>query len=251
MLAALASRYRDVPSYLRLERQIEVAGLALGALALLLLGLVVLSSLRSTQVERITPSADAIAVASAFRDESVDARGSFEIRSRPIFWRSRRPERPLSAEELAAAAQDSAADLKPLKFKVAGVFGAGSNDAGFIAVMKDEVRRIRLGESIEGWTVERIEPTTIELAGGGETRLVSMERRPVVAPDRVRGAGTQQAAASAASNTSRNEGATTGAPAPAGGAPADARSTEPPRLSLGGAPPGRAPQQNRDRNQSR
>ncbi|MEM1190632.1 MAG: hypothetical protein AAGI72_19015 [Pseudomonadota bacterium] len=250
MLATLTHRYRDVSSHLRLERQIEVVGLALGALALMILGLVMLSSLRASQVERITPSADAIAVAPAFEDENVDARGSFEIRARPIFWRSRRPERPLTAEELAAANEESAADLKPLKFKVAGVFGAGGSDAGFIAVMKDEVRRVRLGESIEGWTVERIEPTTVALAGGGETRLVSMERRPVVAADRVRGAGPRPAAASAAGTAPRPAGAAAGAPAPVG-ASAEPRATEPPRLSLGGTPPGRAPQQNRDRDQSR
>ncbi len=134
-------------------------------------------------------------------------------------------------------------DLKPLKFKVAGVFGAGSDDAGFIAIMKDEVRRIRLGESIEGWTVERIEATTVELAGGGETRVVSMERRPVVAPDRVRGA-------SAASDALPTSGVAADAPQTPG-ATTDTLSAEPPRLSLGGAPPGAVPTRSRDRDQSR
>ena len=242
MFANLAGRYRDVPAHLRLERRVEAVGLGLGALALLLLGLVVVSSLGQSQVERITPSADAIVVAPEYQAESVDAQGSLEIRARPLFWRSRRPEDPMAAE-LLAQAQQRTVELKPLKFKVAGVFGAGSDDAGFIAVTKDEVRRIRLGESIEGWTVERIEATTVELAGGGETRVVSMERRPVVAPDRVRGA-------SAASDALPTSGVAADAPQTPG-ATSDTLSAEPPSLSLGGAPPGAVPSRSRDRDQSR
>jgi hypothetical protein len=249
MLAALVSRYRDVPPHLVVERRIEVAGLGLSALALVLLGLVVISALGASQVARIAPSDDAIAVAPAFRDENVDAEASLAIRARPVFWRSRRPEEPLPADALTDAGEEKAAKLKPLKFKVAGVFGAGSEDAGFIAVSEDRVRRIRLGESIEGWTVARIEPTAVELAGGGERRVVSMERRPVVAPESVQNADALSAAARAAAaargGVEAGRGSIPDTPDP------NSVSAEPPRLSLGGSLSGGAPPSSRGSRESR
>jgi hypothetical protein len=181
MLASLADRYRDVPEHLRLERRVEMAGLGLLALLVLLLLLVLFSFLRSSSVERLPPSADSIAVADAFQEESVSSTQSLEIRARPLFWVSRRPDVAIPAEVVSASEDKATEKLKPLKFQVSGIFAAGTDEAGFIAVMKNQVRRVRLGELIDGWTVSRIGSTEVELSGAGTVRVIAMERRPVAA----------------------------------------------------------------------
>ncbi|MEE4277598.1 MAG: hypothetical protein V2I82_03930 [Halieaceae bacterium] len=195
MPASLIGRYREVPEHLRLERRVELVGLGLVALLLLLLLLVLLSLLRSSSVERLAPSADSIAVADVYSEESVSSVESLEIRARPLFWASRRPEITMVIDPAAVAAEEAASaaaqDLKPLKFQVSGIFAAGTDDAGFIAAMKEEVRRVYLGDTIEGWTVSRIGPTEVELFGAGTRRTVTMERRPISAAAGVTAAPAQ------------------------------------------------------------
>lgn len=102
---------------------------------------------------------------------------------RPLFVATRRPPPPPQA---ASAAADPLNDLRLL-----GVYG-NEQGGGVILSVDSRVRRVKLGESLNGWTLRSVKPNAVELARGDEVRSVEIRRaapEPGPAP-----AGAQPAA---------------------------------------------------------
>ncbi|MCB1679316.1 MAG: hypothetical protein KDI16_11605 [Halioglobus sp.] len=178
----LRGRYTVAADPLRSQRRIE--------LALLLLGLVLCLQLLYSgarlallsEPDAVMPAADTLTLVPVVAPAMIAARGSEEMRARPVFWESRRP---VEATVLATAVVREEVGAGPLRgVKLVGVFGAGDT-AGIIALVKDQKRRILRGEQLEGWTLESVQPKLAVLVDGGrreELALVPGEVAAVAAP---------------------------------------------------------------------
>jgi hypothetical protein len=110
-----------------------------------------------SEPEPIAPSLDLLSEGTVQNVEAVDPAFSEEIRSRPLFWASRRP---LVSEATVAGEvveEKSAAKSELDKVQLVGIFGAGDS-AGIITLVKGKKRRILVGEDIDGWTLDSVEP---------------------------------------------------------------------------------------------
>ena len=208
----LPGRYAVTTDPLRTERRIELAVLAL----LLLLGLQLLySGARFALVsmpEAVNPAADALAVREVSQAPRVTTSQSEEILARPLFWEGRRPVEdilpPADTDESAAPGQMKGVALL-------GVFGVGDS-AGIIVRIKDNKRRVMVGEEINGWELQSVQPKSVVFAADGRTRELKLRhgRLVVQQPPANKGEpGTQASAKAVPANESSED-----------------------QLSLGGAP---------------
>lgn len=158
-LVALRDRYRVAADPLRTERRIELVLLLL--VLLLCLQLVYSASrlaLKSVP-EAVVPAADTLQVKSALRPDTITAGQSNEVRSRPLFWASRR------ALEGANSPVQEVAVQEVKDIKLVGVFGGGDT-AGIIALVRGKKRRVLLGEVVDGWTLESVDADAAVLTAG-------------------------------------------------------------------------------------
>ncbi|MEZ5572073.1 MAG: hypothetical protein R3E64_08625 [Halioglobus sp.] len=82
------------------------------------------------------------------------AEQSNEIRQRPLLWPERRPME--AVVEVPESQKEKQKGLKEFKeIKLLGVFGVGDS-IGIIAKVKENTKRIHLGEEISGWTLESV-----------------------------------------------------------------------------------------------
>jgi len=109
-----------------------------------------------SEPEPIAPSLELLGDAAPPGVTSLAPASSEEIRSRPLFWSSRRPAEVGPVVEENPEDQSTAASSLD-KVQLVGIFGAGES-AGIITLVKGKKQRILLGEDIEGWTLEGVEP---------------------------------------------------------------------------------------------
>lgn len=180
---SLPDRYRVQNDPLLTERRVELAALLLTGLLLLQLVYSIARLSFLAAPEPIAPSLDILNDLGAMRVAAVDVAMREEIRNRPLFWPGRRP--------LPEGLQDSGAPnagegSKPTELdevKIVGIFGAGDS-AGIIALVKDKKRRILLGERLDGWTLEAVEPGEGVFASGARRASLTLERVGITArPD--------------------------------------------------------------------
>lgn len=172
-LAGLLSRYRVSVNPLRAERRVEMIALLLTLLLLLQLAysLVRLSFLG--QPEAIKPALEMPAKAGDRGIALVTEAASQEIRSRPLFWPSRRPAQ--ATPEDAVVEEETAAPATALdKVQLVGIFGAGDS-AGIITLVQDKKQRILLGEEISGWKLDEIAASHAVFSSGGQTRKMPLK----------------------------------------------------------------------------
>jgi len=94
-----------------------------------------------------------------------------EILTRPLFVQGRMPDEEESAENISAPV------LSPLRLSLEGVVLSPESR---IAVVKDlssnEIVRLGVGTSHNGWRVKSIEPQTVQFERNGEEQSISIER---------------------------------------------------------------------------
>ncbi len=199
-MSGLRKRYGVSADPLRTERRVEAVALV----AVLLLALQVLWGLyrfaSPASLDAVVPSADSLRVAPLVGVAQVTPEDSEEIRLRPLFWVSRRPEALADAAGEPKSPSKNKGAAKSLDgIKLAGVFGAGG-DAGIIVLNKGKKQRLSVGQSVNGWRLDSVEPTQVVLSSDGKQAQLSLERgnptpreaaEPVSKPDPKAGESTR------------------------------------------------------------
>ncbi|MFV8818301.1 hypothetical protein [Haliea sp. E17] len=174
----LLKRYRDQSDPLRTERGVE---LLVVALVVLLLAQLLWSAARllfPAMPGAVEPTADAMRVVAATAAELPGAEQRAEIRSRPLFWESRRSLVTEAEPEPVQVVEDKPAEVRLGKIRdvtLTGVFGSGKS-AGIIYLAKGKERRIMVGESVNGWTLDTVEPTRAVFQGNGNTAELDLKQ---------------------------------------------------------------------------
>lgn len=176
----LRERYSVSANPLRTERRLE---LVLLLLCLVLALQLLFSGARlvlPADPDSVLPSADAMQVNAVQRLVSVSSEQSQEIRQRPVFWPTRRPLEPVPVEPEPEVVVEKASEIKDVK--LLGVFGSNES-SGIIALVKGKKRRILQGEKLEGWTIEKVEPSRVLLVDGPRSNELTLRTGTPVAPD--------------------------------------------------------------------
>ena len=157
------TRYRVMENPLRTERKIELVAVIL----VLVLCLQLLYSgarlILASGPSAVAPALDALQVRKIHSSATVVASQSEEVRSRPLFWQTRRPLESTVVDVDSAKVKKSAGQLDGVK--LLGVFGSGDT-AGIIVLVEKKKQRILQGESVNGWTLESVEPNRVVLVDG-------------------------------------------------------------------------------------
>jgi hypothetical protein len=199
---AVRGRYRVAADPLRTERKVELAAVML-ALVLCLQLLYSGARLAMAPVfDAVVPAADALRVKRVDSPAAVATSQSDEIRARPLFWQARRPIQESSVEVAPNKGGEQAGQVKDVK--LLGVFGSGDM-AGIIALVKGKKRRILQGESIEGWTLEVVEPNRVVLVDGGRREELVLKTGIVIAAADHKKTVTKKGGSSAAPAAKRSE----------------------------------------------
>ena len=176
----LRERYTVTSDPLRSERRIELVVLVLAVL----FGFQLLYSLVRLTIapgpDAVPPAEDALRFGSIQPGRAVVQGESEEIRARPLFWPSRRPQDAPEQTTEAETEDAVAGELKGVKLQ--GVFGSGET-AGVIALVKDKKQRILLGEKLQGWTLETVSPNRVTLTSGERSQELVLKAAAVVAAD--------------------------------------------------------------------
>jgi hypothetical protein len=167
-LRTLRSRYQVEGDSLFTERRVELVAVAATLLCLLQLAYGALRLGFLSEPDPILPVLEVGGQGGAADVEVVDAALSGEITGRPLFWETRRPlaAAPV-AEEVAEEKPEDAGELD--KVQLVGIFGAGES-AGIITLVEGKKRRILVGETLEGWTLDRVESDRAVLKNKGRSR---------------------------------------------------------------------------------
>ncbi len=88
---------------------------------------------------------------------------------RPLFSPTRRPPPPPPPPQ----APESADNLSTAQ--LSGLF-LGQNDGGIIVRIGDKHRRVRLRESVEGWTLSAVQDRSATFTRGGQSRVLQLPR---------------------------------------------------------------------------
>lgn len=87
---------------------------------------------------------------------------------RPLFTLTRRPPPPPESAAKEAPPPDNLSTAKLL-----GVMAAGADGKAIVDVA-GKVRRIGVRESLEGWTLSRVDDRSVTFASGGQTRVLAL-----------------------------------------------------------------------------
>tara|TARA_R110001599_G_scaffold145321_1_gene327635 strand:- start:92849 stop:93559 length:711 start_codon:yes stop_codon:yes gene_type:complete len=173
-LQSIGQRYRVSEDPLRTLRRIELVALLLVVLLCLQLifGAIILAA--TTGPDAVSPAADSLQVPPVIGPAVVDPDERNEIISRPLFWSGRQP----SSAEGSGGEKPPREAEKLQGVKLVGVFGSGER-LGIIALVKDQKRRILVGESLDGWTLETIASDEIVLTNGERSETLKLQRGEV------------------------------------------------------------------------
>lgn len=94
---------------------------------------------------------------------------------KPLFVATRRPPPPPQAASAPSAA-DPLTDLRLL-----GVYG-NQQVGGVIFRVDSRVRRLKVGETLNGWTLRSVQANAVELARGDEVRSIEIKRTAGLEP---------------------------------------------------------------------
>ena len=176
----LRDRYFRLDGRLRIERLIELITIVVLACLLLQLLFSGVHLIMLSKPDAIQPSLEGIADTRLLSAEVVDADLSNEIRTRPLFWSSRRPVQPVAVSAEVVDKPESQGGLD--KMKLVGLFGSGEK-VGIIALVKGKKRRILLKEDVEGWTLDSVERNeAIFTNGPRREKLILLQQKYVASP---------------------------------------------------------------------
>ncbi|KZX55061.1 hypothetical protein A3709_08685 [Halioglobus sp. HI00S01] len=178
-MMSLRQRYSVAQEPLRSERRAELVLLVSAAVLLLLLIWGGYRAVSPALAAPIPPSSDSLLVTPVSDAGEPTLEQRKEIQARPLFWESRAPLEPVAIEVVEEA--PVVAQAKPLKgVTLKGVFGAGE-DAGIIVLAKGKKRRLMVGDDVNGWTLDSVEPTQVRLVDGAREAVLELKRGKLVA----------------------------------------------------------------------
>ena len=148
----LRARYLGKGPPHRAERGVELALLLVLAVVLIQLFTVAWTYIRDAKVGTVAPAAVVLSVASSEQRRSITGSDSMQIKSRPLFWSSRRPEAPIPEVIIAEKDGDQKAAGRIKGLVVTGAVGAGDQGMAIVEY-KGEQFRVRVGDELEGWTL--------------------------------------------------------------------------------------------------
>lgn len=175
----LAERYQVDTDPLRTERRVEFVLLVCAGLFLLQLIWGLFRAIVPATPSPVLPTAESMVVAPVAGTVVPSPEQRDEIRRRPVFWASREPLQPEPVQvteadqALAAQQKQEAGAIKGVK--LAGVFGDGE-DAGIIVIGKDKKRRLMVGDKIDGWTLESVDPVEARFSRGVTEARLELKR---------------------------------------------------------------------------
>ncbi|TGD74101.1 hypothetical protein E4634_08175 [Mangrovimicrobium sediminis] len=141
----------------------------------------------------LPPAADALVVGAVHAGSVLDEEQRAEFRNRPLFWESRAP---VAVAEPVKVSRKPKADEKLGKLngvKLTGVFGSGDS-AGIIFSSKGKEHRVMVGEAVNGWRLETVEPQRAVFSGNDKQAELLLEQ--VAIPVSVQQQGASAAPAS-------------------------------------------------------
>lgn len=103
--------------------------------------------------------------------QPVDTSRFLALLERPLFQPTRRP--PPPPPPPSAVVQAPVDNLSTAQ--LSGVV-AGEGGASIIITLAGKARRVRLNESVDGWTLQSIQGRNVVFAGGGQTRTLQLPR---------------------------------------------------------------------------
>ena len=165
---SILARYQGLSDPIRTERRIELIVLVL--LALLLLQLIWGSyrAMFPPIPDPVRPMRESLQIADVLGLSMASPEQRAQIRQRPLFWASRAPVIPEPAKPKPKPAETKTA--KPGKIenvKLAGVFGGGDS-GGVIVIAKGKKRRLMVGEELNGWKLQSVEPISAVFNSGDQ-----------------------------------------------------------------------------------
>lgn len=182
----LQQRYAGLDEPLRTERRLELLLLSLLVVMLLQLLWLAWRSLLPPALAPVLPAPGALQIAAPLAGAEPPAAQRLELQARPLFWESRRPvDNPGIAEIEAPAPQPAAPTGQPARrlsdLVLRGVFA--SADGGGVAIVgyREERRRLRVGEELDGWQLERLRPDAALFVSAGVKDLRRLRELPLAA----------------------------------------------------------------------
>ncbi|MEM9255506.1 MAG: type II secretion system protein N [Pseudomonadota bacterium] len=167
----LLARYRVKADPLRTERRVEALAACLAALLVVQLLWTAVRLVTLSEPSPVEPAADALGVGEAAALAELEEAQREALRSRPLFWPSRR-----------VAAVPQVANDEPKRqagntkgINLVGVFDAGDS-AGIIVAIKGKQRRLRVGEQVDGWKLLSVDPTEVVLSSGKRRERLVLQR---------------------------------------------------------------------------
>ena len=181
ILQALQARYSVAVDPQRTERRIELLVLVLCLVLCLQLIYGVLRLLLLSDPQPISPADGALRVRGVVQYQKVTEEQSGEIRARPVFWVTRRPADAVATTVVSKKPKAPAAPKKIEGVKLVGMFGDGDS-AGIILIVKGKKQRIMLGEKVESWTFDAVEPGRVIFTSGGRREALELQKAAIAAP---------------------------------------------------------------------
>lgn len=105
--------------------------------------------------------------------QPIDTNRFLVLLERPLFQLTRRP--PPPPPPPTPVTQEVVDNLSTAQLSGV-VTGAGDGSASIIITMGGKARRVRLNESVDGWTLQSIQGRSVTFAGGGQTRVLQLPR---------------------------------------------------------------------------
>lgn len=94
-----------------------------------------------------------------------------EIWTRPVFVPSRRPEAIMAGPRTPSGPAISN-DQQPPAIKIVGVATGPAGGAALVRTSRNTVKRYYVGDVINGWTIEQIEPASVTVSRNGARWLL-------------------------------------------------------------------------------
>ncbi|MBN7795170.1 type II secretion system protein N [Parahaliea mediterranea] len=173
-LLDLRERYRVTSDPLLSERRLELGVLLLVVLLALQLIVSAVGLAMPPAPEPVPPAAESLRVGKIEPRQLVSGEQSAQIRARPVFFESRRPQEPEKETE-AQKPPPKVKKTKAPELKLVGVFGA-AEAKGIIALHKGKRMRLLVGEDVSGWVLQEVSRDRAKLQNNGESLSVVLQR---------------------------------------------------------------------------
>ena len=181
VLQALQTRYRVAADPQRTERRIELLVLVLCLVLCLQLIYGVSRLLLLSDPQPKSPADGALRVRNVAQYQSVTDEESAEIRARPVFWVTRRPADAIAATVVSNKPKAAAPVKKIQGVKLVGMFGDGDT-AGIILIVKGKKQRIMVGQEVDSWTFDSVEPGRAIFTSAGKREVLVLQKSAIAAP---------------------------------------------------------------------